>query len=168
MYDKADVAIQIAQEWDEKTNKPPLFANVNAVVNLDGRNYGLFSSSLGKDDPNMILLSRQEAQKFPSSNTLDKYPQLNNPAVTHGYPVMVNIKLILKNSHNEIEAIKRIGGTAIHEATHAQDFTIHSTKNPNQKPNLTEQRPEANRMAFEKWFDQNIKMLEARFPSLKV
>lgn len=158
LYDKVDFALTLALEWDQMNFRGKLFERVTTVANLTGQKFGLFNSSLGKPDPK-IILSSKEAKAFPNQQILQKYPQLDQPQVLKGYTIMINVKLILEVSSSDLEAVKRIGGVAIHEATHASEYIDQSGKG---SVSLTENLPEQNRKAFENWFDQNVNQIASR------
>lgn len=164
LYDKADFAISQAIEWDEKFNKGLLFSRVNTIANLTENKYGLFNSALGKPDKK-ILLNKNDARNFPTNNALQKYPQLASPEVLKGYTIMVNVGLVLKSSKTDLEAIKKIGGIAAHEAAHSADFANQTEINPTKNVNLTETYPEQMRKAYEAWFDQNANTIMAKLKS---
>jgi len=164
VYDKAEIAIALAIQWDQQFNKGKLFERVNAVTELGGNKYGLFASALGKPDKRMIISGGEmAASPFPSSRSLDKYPQLNQPQFTKGFPIQINVRQILADSSDDIEAVKKIGGVAVHEATHVSDYSSQESK-PN--PSLGEEIPEQNRIKFESWFDANKRMILNKYPKI--
>lgn len=153
-YERIDIAISLAVEWDIKENQGRLFSNVTGVENLSGGNYGLFNSALGKPDPKLVTPSPiNTPQSFPGKVSL-----------TQGYPIQINVQQILKDSPNDLQAIKRIGGVAVHEASHASDYSGQISQG--KKPSLSETGPEQNRLRFEKWFDQNSGQILMKYPTL--
>src|SRR4051812_5966196 len=114
VYDKAEIGVALAIQWDEQVNKGFLFQRVNAVTELGGNKYGLFASTLGKPDKRIIISGGEmAANPFPSSRSLNKHPELNQPRVIKGFPIQINVRQIVNDSPDDVAAVRRIGGVAV-------------------------------------------------------
>lgn len=170
IYDKARVAVQIVQLYDQMTGQK-LLTNISTVANLPSGAYGLYSSAenkkvIGPQTLNKIRFKfgqdqilNQKLNQLPNAVIKQYIPDINEKDLQPSDVIHVNVSRILQQFGDSKEAILEISSTLVHEATHELEL---------QKTGKTsEAGPVAAEGKFMSWVKSNWKTLETKFPILK-
>jgi hypothetical protein len=162
VYDKARIAVQLVQWY-----RPELLYNISTIANLASGAYGLYNSAENNQviDPSaeqrLIYrghVSQQQIRSLPRKILRQYFPDLNPREIKVNDTVHVNIRRILMESKNDIEAVIRIGATIVHECTHEIEGET--------RGHTEETGPEAEARKFVAWAQQNMQQILQKFPVL--
>jgi hypothetical protein len=157
VYDKAHVAVQIVQMYEDAT-KRSFLQDITTIANLTSGAYGLYNS---KETSQMLPPEVQQQQmmyygRVSSQNkgsvplkVLKQYlpPDQLNKVKTQGV-IRVNVKKIMDQFPGDTKrAVLEIAATIIHECRHEIDRRDTGQTN--------EQGPKAEEQAFLRWAEQN-------------
>lgn len=163
VYDKAHIAIEIAQAYSQE-KQPGLLANVTTIANLASGAYGLYNSAENqkKLPPNIERwliykgIKKEDINKLPY--VILKKWGVDPKQVQIGDTIHVNVRRILSQSKNDLDAVLQIASTTIHESVHEREREFTGTSSEN-GPKLAEQE-------FMQWARQNLDKIIQRYPEL--
>jgi hypothetical protein len=164
VYGKAHIAVQIVQLYD-----PNLLKNISTIANLSNGAYGLYNSGevqkeLPPDIQQKLIyngqIDKSNINKIPNITLKKYFPELDQTKIKEADTIRVNVKRILSQVNNPLEAVLQIASTIIHEATHANEMqTLGHTD---------ESGPEQAEARFRRWTQTNLKSITKKFPELNL
>ena len=163
IYDKAHIAVEIAQQY-AKERQPDLLANVTTIANLSTGAYGLYNTADNqkKLPPNTERwlvyqgVKKEDIPKLPNI-ILQKWG-VDPKQVQIGNTIHVNVKRILSQSRNDLDAVLQISSTMIHEAVHQKEQEMTGQSNEN--------GPKERENDFMMWAKQNMQKILKSYPDL--
>jgi hypothetical protein len=172
LYDKARIAVQLVRMY-----RPELLYNISTIANLASGAYGLYNSGENRDiiDPSIEQrliykhkgrVTKQQLARMPKRILKQYFPDLDMRYVNPGDTIRVNIKRILSQSRNDLEAVLEIASTIIHESMHDWEKRGKEEKGVNGSP-LTEITPQSEEKKFMQWAQSNLDWIVQQFPELK-
>ena len=163
VYDKAHIAVEIAQEY-AKEKQPDLLANITTIANLASGAYGLYNTSdnTKKLPPNIERLliyhgiKKQDIPMLPYI-ILQKWG-IDPRQIQIGSTIHVNVRRILNQSQNDLDAVLQIASTILHESTHVKERETTGQS--------TEIGPSRVEQDFMMWAKQNMQKITNAYPEL--
>jgi len=155
-YDKAHIAVELVNEYD-----PDLLSRVSTIANLASGAYGLYNSGeANKELPPDV--KRWLIYRGVKEDQIGRVPQLilkkwgvDPKQIEIGDTIHVNVRRILSQSKNDIDAVLQIGSTIVHEATHEKEREFTGTSSET-GPKIAEQK-------FMQWASQNMRRITGKF-----
>ena len=149
IYDKSHFAIELINEFD-----PDLLSRVSTVANLAVGAYGLFKSvEASKQLPPDV--ERWLIYKGVKKEQIGQVPQMilkkwgvDDKKIQIGDTIHVNVRRILSQSKNDLDAILQIASTVAHESVHVKEREFTGTS--------SETAPMAVEQKFMAWAQQNL------------
>lgn len=163
IYDKAHIAVEIAQQY-AKERQPDLLANVTTIANLASGAYGLYNTAenqknLPPDVERWLVyrgVKKEDISKLPFI-ILQKWG-VNPKQVQIGDTIHVNVRKILSQSKNNLDAILQISSTILHEATHEREQELTGQS--------SERGPKEREHDFMMWAQQNMQKILKSYPEI--
>lgn len=165
IYDKGHIAIELAQQYAQE-RYPDLLTNVTTVANLASGAYGLYNTAdnqktLPPDVERWLIyrgIKKEDISKVPYI-ILQKWG-VDPRQVRISDTIHVNVKRILNQSKNDLDAILQISSTVLHEAMHEkeQEMTGQSS----------EIGPKKVEDDFMMWAKNNLQRILKNYPELAV
>ena len=149
IYDKAHFCIDLVNQFD-----PDLLSRVSTIANLAAGSYGLFKSDEASKQlpPNV---ERWLVYRGVKKEQIGQVPQMilkkwgvNEKEIGIGNIIHVNVRRILSQSKNDLDAILQIASTVAHESTHVKERELTGTS--------SETGPMAVEHKFMQWAQQNL------------
>lgn len=163
MYDKAHIAVELAQQYT-KEREPDLLANVSTIANLASGAYGLYNTAENqKKLPPEI--ERWLIYRGVKKEDIGRVPQMilkkwgvDPQKIEIGDTIHVNVKRILNQSKNNLDAVLQIASTILHEATHAKERESTGQS--------SEMGPKRHENDFMTWAQQKMDQILKSYPEL--
>lgn len=173
VYDKAKHAIKIVQSYVRSAPGADrnLLKNISTVAPLDSGVYGLYNSAenkavighavanstrfkFGGDD----LASMDRLQKLPTQVIKRYLPEVNPSQIKPSDVIRVNVRRIVREFGDTVEAVLQIASTIVHEATHENEYRNKGVTN--------ETGPKRAESHFMAWARSNMNSILAAIPEL--
>lgn len=167
LYKKAHVAVQIVQKYDDEYYKPKykisLFENVSTIAELGSGVYGVYIPRENKKILSSMAqqkliyrgrLNKQNIDLIPKMTLLKSFPDIRPEEVQETDTIHINVMRIMKESGSDLEAIREMCSTIVHESTHALGFK-------------DEPHAYAAEGEFTRWFDGKVNALMVQFKDLQ-
>jgi hypothetical protein len=172
LYKQAHIAVEIAKWY-----KPDLFNKVYTIANLTSGAYGLYTTKENIKDipqnvatrlPNTNLIhygqvnsqNKESLQKLPLAILRTYFPSLPQNSIRVRNTVHVNISRIMREFPDELNRVREIASTLVHEARHVEDDEEHGHSAASEDRAYGEER------AFAQWWGQNLQQILRKYPQL--
>lgn len=162
LYDKAHIAVKVVRMYN-----PHFLENIATIADLASGAYGLYNSGENKKmlppDVQQRLIgfgnvSKDHLGSIPMKVLKQYFPDLDERKVRSGDTIHVNVRRILSQAKNDLEAVLQIASTIIHEATHRIERET--------KGQTFETGPQGEERKFMSWAKSNLQKIVQQFPEL--
>ena len=128
LYDKSKIAVDLVRQYN-----PKLLFNITTIADLASGAYGIYSSGENKKllpqplEQQLVYygkVGRHNLDLVPKITIQRYYPDVPADQIKQSDTIHVNIRRILQESQNDLEAILQIASTIVHEATHEIEFEL--------------------------------------------
>jgi|SRR6516225_6900328 hypothetical protein len=163
LYSKAHIAVEIVRMY-----QPELLADISTIANLASGAYGVYNSGDNRKvlPPEMEKqlvyygpVGRHNLDMIPKKTLMQYYPYLHPQQIQDSDTIHVNVRRIMQESDNDLDAILEIASTIVHECTHEKEREATGQ--------TSEAGPVRAEEAFMGWAKQNMNNLLQRFPQLR-
>ena len=154
IYDHCKISVQLVRMY-----RPELLYNINTIANLASGAFGLYASAENTNilDPSteQRLIYRTQGKMtlhqirtLPQKILKQSFPDLKQGELKSGNTIHVNVRKILAQSKNDLDAVLQIASTICHEAQHVKDHE--------ETGYSSETAPMAVEQKFMAWAQQNL------------
>ena len=163
LYDKAHIAVELAKMY-----RPELLDNIATIADLASGAYGVYNSGENRKNlPQTIeqqlvyygKVGRHNLDLIPKITLQKYYPNIPADQIKESDTIHVNIKRILAESKNDLEAVLQIASTIVHEAIHELEFETTGK--------TSEAGPQAEERKFMEWARGKLQEITRRYPELQ-
>ena len=156
IYDKCKIAIELVNQFD-----PDLLSRISTIANLaSGGAYGLYASSdSSKQLPPDV--QRWLVYRGVKEDQINKVPQVilkkwgvDERKIGIEDTIHVNVRRILAQSKNDLDAVLQVASTVCHEAVHVREHELTGVS--------SETGPMAVEQKFMNWAKQNIEQIQKK------
>jgi hypothetical protein len=176
LYDKAKYAIKIVQMYvRQSAEEKDLLKNISTIAPLNSGVYGLYNSGnnkaiIGQPANSTVrfkfgaptVANQDSIQKLPLSVIRKYLPEIPPNQIKPSDVIQVNVRRIVSEMGDSMEAIIQIASTIVHEATHEKEYRLSNSPTPN----LGETGPQAAEKKFMAWVSANWNNILANIPEL--
>jgi hypothetical protein len=162
VYDKAHIAVELVRAY-----RPELLFNINTIADLASGAYGLYNSGENQQtvDPSLEQrliywgkIQKDKIKQLPRKVLKQYFPQMDARQVKITDTIRVNVRRILSQARNDLEAVLQIASTIVHESMHELEHE--------QKGMTYEGGPQAEERKFMAWAGQNMNKILQKYPIL--
>lgn len=160
IYDKAHIAVQIVNMYN-----PRILDEISTIADLASGAYGLYNSSENNKvlppqyNQKLIYLGKgNDLTKIPYKILQKYFPGIDKKQITFRDTIHVNIRRIMSQFKDPLEAILQIAATIVHEATHEREKEETGT--------TSETNPQIEEKKFITWAIKNREMIKNKFPEI--
>ena len=160
LYDKAHIAVELVRAY-----RPQLLVNISTIANLATGAYGMYNSAenqklLPPDVERWLIyrgVQKDELGNIPSM-MYQKYG-VKPQNIKSSNTIHVNVRRILSQARNDLEAVLQIASTIVHEATHSSE---------RESSGLTDEiDPKAAEQQFMREMESKIPEILQKYPELR-
>ena len=163
LYDKSKIAVDLVRQYN-----PKLLFNITTIADLASGAYGIYSSGENKKllpqplEQQLVYygkVGRHNLDLVPKITIQRYYPDVPADQIKQSDTIHVNIRRILQESQNDLEAILQIASTIVHEATHEIEFETSGK--------TSEAGPEAAERQFMNWAQSKMPEIVRKYAGLE-
>ena len=162
IYDHCKISVQLVRMY-----RPELLRNVSTIADLASGAYGLYNSGENQQtvDPSLEQrliywgkIQKDKVKQLPRKIIRQYFPQMDTRQIQVQDTIRVNVRRILSQARNDLEAVLQIASTIIHESMHELEHE--------QKGMTYEGGPQAEEQKFMAWAKQNMNQILQKYPIL--